>query len=447
MHIELPKAADFVLSTLEAAGFEAFVVGGSVRDIAMQKQPKDWDIATSAKPEQVMGLFQKTLPTGIAHGTVTVMAAGLAIEVTTYRTEGEYIDHRRPNSVQFVGDLECDLERRDFTVNAMAYSPTRGLVDPFGGMADIAAGVIRCVGESEKRFCEDALRMLRGVRFSCTLGFSLLEEVACSIQKNAHLLSHVSPERIRIELEKCLCSAHPQNMLLLEQLGLFAVFAPELSACFATPQHTPYHLYNVGEHTIRAVANCPDILPLRLSALLHDIGKPQMRVTDQKGVDHFYGHPKVSAQMAEAFMRRLRFDQKTIRTVTEIVLRHDEEFLPREKNLRRAYAKGTPSVFPLLLLLKKADALAQNPAAAHKNLEIAIRAQQIFEEMLQKGELLQKKHLAITGDDLAAIGIAPSKQMGEILNALYQMVTDDPSLNQKEILLRKAGELGPKGEG
>ena len=292
MKLRIPAEVKYILDILKGRGFEAYIVGGCVRDAVLARTPNDWDITTSARPEDVKAAFRRTVDTGIAHGTVTVLVHDESFEVTTYRIDGAYEDGRHPSSVTFTPNLTDDLMRRDFTVNAMAYNEKDGLVDPYGGMDDLQRKCIRCVGDPDERFSEDALRVLRAVRFSAQLGFSIENETLKALSRHAENLRKISAERIQTELVKLLVSPHPGMIRTLYETGITRVILPEFDAMMETPQNTPYHMYNVGEHTIKTMeAIEPDRL-LRLTMLLHDIGKPAVRYTDSTGRDHFNGHGK-----------------------------------------------------------------------------------------------------------------------------------------------------------
>ena len=312
MRIQLPVKVDNIIKTLEAAGYEAFAVGGCIRDSVLGRTPQDWDITTSAKPQDVKRLFSHTIDTGIQHGTVTVMLEHEGFEVTTYRIDGEYEDARHPKEVTYTVNLLEDLKRRDFTINAMAYNESRGLVDAFDGMGDLQKKVIRCVGNPKERFTEDALRMLRALRFAAQLGFEVEEQTFAAIRELAQTIEKISAERIQTELVKLLTSDHPELIREVYTSGISDVILPEFSVLMQTEQNNPHHCYTVGEHTIHVVQQVENQKVLRLAALFHDIAKPVCKTTDETGVDHFYGHPKEGAKMAHRIFRRLKFDVDTM---------------------------------------------------------------------------------------------------------------------------------------
>ncbi len=436
MHINLPPNVLTILNTLTNHGHKAFVVGGSLRDSLSGKPAKDWDIASSALPEEVMALFAKTVPTGISHGTVTVLLGKEPFEVTTFRIDGDYRDNRHPERVTFTRDIEEDLSRRDFTMNAMAYHPETGLVDPFGGQKDIEDGVIRCVGDPDTRYREDALRMLRALRFAAQTGFRVEKETLSAIGRQKHLIQNVSSERVRDELVKLLLSDRPEQLMLLKETELLPLVLPELALCFKTPQRTKYHIYDVGQHTVEAVKHTPPELVLRLSALLHDIGKPAKKTTDEAGVDHFKGHHLASCDLAEDILTRLRFDNATKKAVLTLVHHHDRQIEPTPAAVKRAMNKVGADLFLPLLTLKRADALSQNPAFGTPRLSQIETLKALYHEVLSSGEAFSKKDLAISGNDLLALGLS-GKEIGTALDFALEFVLEHPEDNTKEILLKQ----------
>ena len=322
MKIQMPVNANRIIHTLQEAGHEAYIVGGCVRDAILGKEPGDWDITTSAKPEEVKALFRRTIDTGIEHGTVTVMFDKEGYEITTYRVDGKYEDHRRPTSVTFTASLIEDMKRRDFTINAMAYNETEGVIDHFDGMGDLKRKMIRCVGEPKERFDEDALRILRALRFSAQLDFSIDEKTKEAIRNQAVYLKDISAERIHVELTKLLVSSHPERLRTAYELGVTKIVLPEFDAMMETEQNNKHHMYTVGEHTLCVVQEVPATEALRWAALLHDVAKPCTKTSDETG-DHFYEHNRVGVDMAEDILRRLKFDNVTIGRVKRLVLWHD----------------------------------------------------------------------------------------------------------------------------
>jgi tRNA nucleotidyltransferase (CCA-adding enzyme) len=442
MKIKLPEDVKNIIDTLEEHGFEAYAVGGCVRDSILGKDPADWDITTSAKPEQVKALFKSTIDTGIQHGTVTVLLHHVGYEVTTYRIDGEYEDGRHPKEVLFTPNLLEDLKRRDFTINAMAYNDSHGLVDEFDGIGDLERGIIRCVGDPKQRFTEDALRMMRAVRFAAQLGFEIEDATREAARELAPNLAKVSAERIQVELVKLLLSDHPHLMRDLYELGLTAVFLPEWDLCMVTEQHTIHHAYTVGEHTIRVLGNVPADRVLRLSALLHDIAKPECKTTDAEGNDHFDGHPVRGNEMAGEILRRLKFDNDTMKRVQTFVRYHDERPELDERAIRWALSEIGTDAFPELFTLKRADTLGQSEYMRREKLEAIDRFEAIYQEIMERKDPLTMKDLAVNGQDLMALGVERGPVLGETLKRLLAHVLDNPEENTRERLLEIArGEL------
>lgn len=440
MRIELPEKVKTILNILINAGFEAFAVGGCVRDSILGKEPKDWDITTSARPVQVKELFSRTIDTGIAHGTVTVLLDREGFEVTTYRIDGEYEDARHPKEVLFTGSLLEDLKRRDFTINAMAYNEQEGLVDAFDGMGDLKQGRIRCVGTARERFTEDALRMLRAVRFAAQLGFSIepetrrgIEELACSLQK-------ISAERIQAELVKLLVSDHPEEVRTLYETGISKEIFPWLDAMFRTPQNNPHHIYNVGEHTVCALMYTPPDKILRLALFFHDMAKPACLEKDEEGIYHFRGHPKEGADMTRLVMRRLKFDNDTIERVASLVQWHDDNPPLTPANVRRAINRIGQRQFPRLFAVKRADTMGKGTYQREEKLAYIDKYETMYREILEKEECIHLKTLAVSGKDLIAAGFKPGRELGRLLEELLQLVLENPECNTKEFLLEKAAE-------
>lgn len=435
MVINVPKDVENIINTLYDAGFEAYAVGGCVRDSILGRTPNDWDITTSARPEQVKKLFRRTIDTGLQHGTVTIMIDKTGYEVTTYRVDGDYLDGRHPESVEFTASLEEDLKRRDFTINAMAYNNKEGLVDIFGGMDDIKRKVIKCVGNPYERFSEDALRLMRAVRFAAQLGYDIDKETFEAIGKLAPTLQKVSAERIQVELVKMLTSDNPGHIKVAYEAGLTAQFIPEFDVCMKTDQHNPHHKYSVGEHIVESVKTVEPDKVLRLAMLLHDIGKPECITTDDEGIDHFYGHPKVSAEMAVEILKRLKFDNATIQMVKKLVLNHDKRIEPGEKYMRRAICSIGEECFPKLFKVFEADISAQSDyQLADKKAKLE-RNRADYGMILSKGDCVSLKTLAVTGKDLIDNGVKPGPQMGSILQEMLKDVIDHPENNNKEYLL------------
>lgn len=436
--IDIPDKVNRIIHALAAAGHEAYAVGGCVRDAILGREPADWDITTSASPVEVKALFPRTIDTGIQHGTVTVMLGGEGFEVTTYRVDGEYEDCRHPKEVQFTKSLLEDLKRRDFTINAMAYNEAAGLIDEFDGIGDLERGIIRCVGLAKDRFTEDALRMLRAVRFSAQLGFTLEESTRDAIGELCGNLRKVSAERIQVELVKLLVSPHPEKIRDVWETGMSQVILPEFDACMACAQNNPHHIYSVGEHTIHALCEVPADKVLRLTMLLHDIGKPAVKTTDERGIDHFHGHPAVSQELAGMILKRLKFDNETIRQVGKLVYYHDYHPPLEPAKVRRAVNRIGFDLFPMYLKVQQGDILAQNPDMQAGKLENLTELQRIYEQILKEQNCVTLKQLAVTGRDLMGAGIPAGPGLGRVLNSLLEIVLEDPEKNRKEWLLQEA---------
>lgn len=441
MELRIPEKAKIILHTLEEAGYEAYVVGGCVRDSILGRSPDDWDITTSAKPEEVKTLFRRTVDTGLIHGTVTVMLDKEGFEVTTYRVDGEYEDGRHPKEVSFTASLEEDLKRRDFTINAMAYNPKRGLVDLFGGIQDMENRIIRCVGNPLERFTEDALRILRAVRFSAQLGFSIEGETLKAISVLAPNLKYVSAERIQVELLKLLVSPHPDYLRTAYEAGITKEILPEFDRCMETEQNTPHHCYNVGEHTLQSLLNIRADKVLRLTMLLHDFGKPVVKRTDENGRDHFKTHGPEGEKMAVSILRRLKMDNDTIRKVRSLIKWHDYRPKGEAVSVRKAASLIGEELFPLYLEVQKADILAQSTYRREEKLARLNAVSVLYEEILDRGQCISLKTMALTGRDLIDAGYAPGKELGEILEKLLSHVLENPEDNKKEILLKFAGTV------
>lgn len=441
MELRIPEKAEIILHTLEEAGYEAYVVGGCVRDSILGRSPDDWDITTSAKPEEVKALFRRTVDTGLVHGTVTVMLDKEGFEVTTYRVDGEYEDGRHPKEVSFTASLEEDLKRRDFTMNAMAYNPKRGLVDLFGGVQDMEKQIVRCVGNPVERFTEDALRILRAVRFSAQLGFSIEGETLKAISVLAPNLKYVSAERIQVELLKLLVSPHPDYLRTAYEAGITKEILPEFDRCMETEQNTPHHCYTVGEHTLQSLLNIRADKVLRLTMLLHDIGKPDVKRTDENGRDHFKTHGPEGEKMAVSILRRLKMDNDTIRKVRSLIKWHDYRPEGKAVSVRKAISLIGEELFPLYLEVQRADILAQSTYRREEKLARLSAVSALYEEIMEKGQCISLKTMALTGRDLIDAGYAPGKELGEILGRLLAHVLENPEDNKKEILLKLAGTV------
>jgi len=435
MKIELPGRVSFIINNLKLHGYEAFAVGGCVRDAILAKEPEDWDITTSAPPEAVKRLFRHTIDTGIEHGTVTVLFGNQAYEVTTYRIDGVYENGRHPKKVTYTSKIEEDLKRRDFTINAMAYNDESRLVDVTGGMKDLNHHLVRCVGEPAERFKEDALRILRAIRFSAQLNFKVEENTAKAIMALSPTLKKISAERIQAELVKILVSDHPERIQEAYLLGITGQILPEWDAMAGVSQNNPHHHYDVLFHTINAMKAIKNDKVLRLTMLFHDMGKPQTRTTDEKGVDSFISHEKVSAEIAKEVMERLKFDKDTIKKVTKLVLFHNHRLISTPRSVRRGLHKIGEDLFPLYLAVRIADIKAQSSHQRRKKLEEIVRIRDIFHKILRERQCFSLRDLAVSGQDLIDVGMKPGEAMGEMLEELLQLVIDYPDLNEKNRLI------------
>ncbi|MCR5688135.1 MAG: HD domain-containing protein [Lachnospiraceae bacterium] len=448
MQIEVPSKVSTIINTLTDNGFEAYAVGGCVRDSYLGLTPNDWDITTNALPAQVKELFRRTVDIGIEHGTVKVMMGNDGYEVTTYRIDGEYEDCRHPKNVTFTSKLEEDLKRRDFTINAMAYSERTGLVDLFGGIDDIEAGVIRAVGDPVERFTEDALRILRALRFSARFDYDIEAKTKEAIISLAPNLSNISAERIRDELEKLICSDNPDRLRWAYIFGVTSVIFPEWDDMMKCMQTTPHHYTDVGDHTIGVleyIVTCyPDISKeddrvLRLAALLHDIAKPACRFTGPDGIDHFTGHPAESEKMALFVMQRLKYDNDTINRVRKLVRYHDDTPEAAYPAVRRFIIAAGAENMENLIRLKYADIYAHTGYRRAEKLRMAGELDKMYRKVLSDGDCLSVKQLAVNGHDLMACGIKDGPKIGEALNFLLEKVLDDPGVNEKDTLLKELG--------
>ena len=441
MNITLPQNVKTIIQTLESAGFEAYAVGGCVRDSLLNRIPEDWDITTSATPMEVKQHFRRTIDTGIQHGTVTIMIGKDGYEVTTYRIDGAYEDNRHPSDVTFTRNLTEDLKRRDFTINAMAYNEEDGLIDVFGGINDLEAGLIRAVGEPEERFGEDALRILRALRFSAQLGYHIEEHTRQAVQKLAPTLYKISAERIRTELVKLLISPHPELLLDAYETGVMKIILPEFDVLMKTEQNNPHHNGTVGDHTIRSIKAVEADKNLRLIMLLHDMGKPSCRTEDEQHIHHFHGHCEVSGAMAVDIMRRLKFDNDTIHIVSTIVKYHDYNPELKSSAVRRAIHKVGETIFPLLFSVKRADIMAQSDYLKAEKLQYVDNLQKMYKEIIAAKDCVSLKNLAVTGKDIIAAGMKPGKGIGQILDLLLEDVIETPAHNTDTYLKARLPEL------
>lgn len=440
--INIPEHALTVVERLERYGYEAYVVGGCVRDSLLGRSPKDWDVCTNALPEEVLRVFKRfhVIKTGLQHGTVTVMVSHQPVEVTTFRIDGAYTDNRHPDSVNFVSRVEEDLARRDFTINAMAYNPTRGLVDAFGGQEDLRAGIIRCVGEPDARFNEDGLRILRALRFAARYDFGIETETAFSIHRNRHLLENMSVERIFAELKGILVGEGVLGMMQAFP-DVFAVIIPELAPTIGFDQHNPHHCYDVWTHIAHAVQAAPADEVLRLALLLHDIAKPATYTLGEDGKGHFYNHGKVGADMARDILLRLKSDTATLQNVVTLVREHDSVLPTTAPGMRRLIGKLGIDTLQQLLSIKQADMSAQSTHEREQKQATLRAARLLLDDVLDEPPVFTVSDLAITGRDLIAMGVKPGPAMGNILKTLLAEVQDELLPNKHEALSARAHEL------
>jgi len=438
MKILIPDQANLIINTLIGKGYEAYAVGGCVRDSILGRRPEDWDITTSATPQEVKHLFPRTIDTGIKHGTVAVLLGKTAFEVTTYRIDGEYEDGRHPKEVSFTKSLSEDLLRRDFTMNAMAYNDKDGLIDIFGGMEDIRKKLIRCVGTPRERLREDALRILRGIRFATQLGFVIDEESKCAMHELAPMLRQISPERIQGELVKMVTGTYLDQLITGYELGVTRQFLPEFDRIMETAQETMHHRYNVGVHTVEGMRHIAPEKVRRLTMLFHDMGKPEYKTMDEKGVAHFKKHNIGSVDIAADILRRLRFDNDTRDKVKKLVYYHDYRMPAKPINVRRAMNKIGKELFPIYLEVRRADTLAQSTYMQEEKLENIAEIEAIYHKILEEEQCITLRELALSGGDLIAAGMKPGKDIGRVLDTLLELVLEYPEMNEKELLLQEA---------
>ena len=437
---DLPVEVEKALSLLREAGFEAFIIGGCVRDRLMGYAPKDYDITTSANPEETERVFRdyRVIETGVKHGTVTVLINKIPLEITTYRIDSQYSDNRRPDSVVFTKSLVEDTKRRDFTMNAVAMDEQGNYVDNHGGMSDITDRIIRCVGDPEKRFGEDALRILRAIRFSSVLGFDIEPQTKAAVFGCRELLRNISMERIASELCKLICGRNA-GRVLVEYADVLGTVIPEISEMKGFDQHNSYHIYDVLEHTAHVV-DCVEREPIiRLAALFHDIGKPRT-FTIADGIGHFYGHDKVGGKMADDIMKRLKFDNYTKDIVVKLVSLHCAWIDDSETAIKRFMNRHSQEILFLLLELKKADERAKHPSCLQR-VEYLDNIDKLAREIVERKECFSIKSLDISGHDLMEIGYRQGKELGMCLHILLDEVMSGNIQNDHQVLLKRSEEL------
>lgn len=436
--MKIPLYAQVVADKLTKEGYDAFFVGGCVRDWIMERTPHDFDITTNASPDEMKEVFKdfKTILTGEKHGTVTVVSEGENIEVTTYRVDGEYKDSRHPETISFTKNVTEDLARRDFTMNAICYN--KDFVDPYGGRGDIEKRIIRTVGVADERFGEDALRIMRALRFAACLGFEIEEETKRSIHKNARLLKNISVERIYVEFSKLIMGEYCERVLL-EYYDVIGVFAPCILPCVGFDQKNRYHIYDVYTHMVKAVSYAPYDLKIRLAMFFHDVGKPECFTIDEKG-GHFKGHSEKSRDKAKEVLDFLKVDNDTKNTVLDLVKYHQREIIAEKKYVKRFLTGFSFEFFDMLLEVMRADTLAHS-SLAEGNLKDIEKLRELKEEIIKEGECVSLKTLAVNGKDIIALGITDGRRIGEILKMLLEKVIDGEVENEKEKLIEKIKAL------
>lgn len=444
--ITIPNEIEYVITKLHEAGYQSYLVGGCLRDFLMGKMPKDYDVTTDAIPEEVRGVFAasdaKVIDTGLKHGTLTVIKNHMPVEVTTFRKESEYSDGRHPDHVSFSSDIIEDLARRDFTINAIAWNPldeNGSLVDPFGGIKDMEECIIRAVGNPDDRFSEDGLRIMRALRFASVLDFNIEENTARSVRESIHMLEKVSNERIQKELEGLLIGRGCERVLR-DYSDVISHIIPEIKPMIGFDQMSPYHVYDVWEHTLKVVSNVPADPVLRLVALFHDMGKPSCFSQDVAGNGHFFGHPEKSAEMANSIMRRLKFDNKTREAVITLVLYHDLRPNATDKSVRKVLSYVGAELFDGWIAIRRGDNKGQAPWLAKELDEIA-EVEAIGHRLIEEEGVLTIHSLNIGGKDLMELGVSEGPEIGKIMGILLQQVLNDDLPNEKELLLVKAKEL------
>ena len=435
MPIKVPEEAQYIIDLLEKNGYEAYIVGGCVRDAVLGKEPKDWDICTPALPKQMMKCFkgQHIIETGLKHGTITVIINHKPFEITTYRINSTYSDNSYPDKFKCLNDLKEDLSRRDFTINAMAYSPKKGFVDFFNGISDIKDHIVRCVGDADKRFQEDALRIMRALRFAAVLGFDIEDETSAAIFRNRELLKNIAAERIASEINK-LIIGHNVADLLFCYTHVIEIIIPEIRDMIGFEQNSLYHHLNVWEHTIASVSHTPADKVLRLTMLFHDIAKPKC-YSEDNSVGHFYGHPQVSSNMAKEILLRLKYDNDTIETVTQLILYHDTDIQPSRKHIKRWLKRIGEKRFRLLLEVKKADAMAQSERYLQEKMNTFDKIFPVLDEILEQQQCFSLRDLKVNGRDLIAIGVPEGIEVGKMLDRLLTMVIDELAENSRDKLI------------
>ena len=435
----IPENVNSILTRLRQAGYKAYAVGGCVRDILRGVMPHDWDVCTSARPDQIEQVFfdLSRIDTGKPPGTVAVILDHRPVEITTFRADGAYLDHRHPAGVTFLPDLEGDLSRRDFTINAMALDEAERPIDRFGGQKDLQDRIIRTVGDPVERFREDGLRILRGLRFASRLDFAIEPETARAMIEGREFLLGISAERIFSELKGILIGPAAGRVLRDFAPILFTIL-PELAPMAGFEQHSPYHDSDVWEHTIRALEASPADAVFRLALLFHDCGKPSCFTRDETGRGHFYGHPQKSRELAEGALRRPKCDTATLDKVLYLIEKHDTWLPETERNMRRFLLHEDVDRVRDLLVVQRCDALAHAPVGRDPALRNIEKWEQLLNAVLAQKPCLSLKSLAVSGDDLLSLGVAPGPRMGQLLNRMLERVADGDLPNERAVLLAYA---------
>lgn len=441
MKLDILKEAKIILDKFNNNGYEAYIVGGCVRDLLLGKTPKDYDITTSASPKETIELFKgyKTIPTGIKYGTVTVIMNDIPIEVTTFRKEGKYIDNRKPESVEFLSSIEEDLSRRDFTINAMAYNEKVGLIDLFEGRRDLKKGIVRVVGDGKERFKEDAIRILRAYRFAGRYDFKIEEDTLAAIKQNMHLLNNVSKERIIPEIKEIFESGMDIN-----KMDFITVLFPVIKECFNTYQNNKYHMQNVGEHTYKTFNNIDNVFHLKMTMLLHDIGKVKTKTTDAENIDHFYNHSDISREMAKNILDDFKFDNETKYKILTLIKNHDKYMAPKNKYVKEKLGEFGEELFFDLIKVRIADDESKNHELIKDNLKRFRDTEDFAKKVIRNKEPYKISDLKINGDDIKSLGFS-GKEIGKILKYLLNIVIEDKDKNEKSKLIELVREYKNKG--
>ncbi|WP_026887414.1 CCA tRNA nucleotidyltransferase [Clostridium beijerinckii] len=436
IRINIPKNVRLIIDIMLKNGYEAYLVGGCVRDCILGKEPKDWDITTNAKPLEIVALFDKVILTGLKHGTVTIILDKESYEITTYRSDGEYEDNRHPKEVKFVSSLKEDLARRDFTINSMAYNEINGLVDYFNGVEDLCRKVIKTVGDPKKRFNEDALRMLRAIRFSAQLDFDIDRLTLNSIKELKDNIKNISKERIREEFNKILLN-NPRKIETLRECGILEYIVPGISKIYNFNQNSSYHLQDLYNHTIIATEMVEPKIYLKLSMLFHEFGRTCIRKTDENGISHYCSYSKESSRMASEILKYLKYDNDILNKVIILVQYHDY-IMENKVSIKKLLSKIGIDLFKDLIKIQRADILAQDSKYSRKHLINLAEAESILNEIIDNDECFTLKNLKINGGDLLSLGFNKGKEIGEVLNYLLDIVIENPKWNEKQELIKLA---------